>query len=240
MNLTKNEREAEWESIPRDDDGFIRLQFKTPRVITPSKTIEKVSKKKKAVKPFKKGSWKQKLYDYVTEHKFVHSAIKLFHLTKHENIIYMKSEHDMKVRTFSTRVSDKKLDKLSKKYPEGFVLINNMNRQYTRLSFDSYRKLAKVQSIAIEYTVLVMEDGDDEHQKMYDARNHITSINELCREIQYYRNLVDGIIDIQCYACWYSIFKIDFKILVLDQNGDMYTYKDINKFLDAYKIHPLI
>lgn len=152
----------------------------------------------------------------------------------------MKSEHDMKVRTFSTRVSDKKLDKLSKKYPEGFVLINNMNRQYTRLSFDSYRKLAKVQSIAIEYTVLVMEDGDDEYQKMYDARNHITSINELCREIQYYRNLVDGIIDIQCYACWYSIFKIDFKILVLDQNGDMYTYKDINKFLDAYKIHPLI
>lgn len=240
MQLTENERRAEWDSIPRDEDGFIRLQFKNPRVITPSKAVEKVSQKKKSGKPFKKGSWKRKLYDYVTEHKFVHSAIKLFHLTKHENIIFMKSEKDMKVGTFFTRISDKKLAKLAKKYPDGFVLINNMNRQYTRLPFESYKKLAKVQSIGIEYTVLVMEDGDDGYQKMYDARNHIVSINELCREIQYYRNLVDGIIDIQCYACWYSVFKVDFKILVLDQNGDTHTYKDINKFLDDYMIHPLL
>lgn len=240
MQLTDNERRAEWDSIPRDDDGFIRLQFKNPRVITPSKTVEKVSRKKKSDKPFKKGSWKRKLYDYVTEHKFVYSAIKLFHLTKHENIIFMKSEKDTKASTFSTRLSEKKLAKLTKKYPDGFVLINNMNHQYTRLPFESYKKLAKVQSIGIEYTVLVMEDGDDEYQKMYDARNHIVSINELCREIQYYRNLVDGIIDIQCYACWYSVFKVDFKILVLDQNGDTHTYKDINKFLEDYKIYPLL
>ena len=233
-------RREEWDSIPRDEDGFIRLQFRTPRVSTQGTVNKTASKKKKSDKPFKKGSWKRKLYDYVTDHKFLQSAIELFHLTKHENIVFLTSEKDMKTRTFSTRITDKKLTKLAKKYPDGFILINNMNHQYTRLGFDSYRKLAKVQSIGIEYEVLVLEDGSDEYEKVYDFRKQITSINELCRELQYYRNLLDGIIDIQCYACWYSMFKLEFKILVLDQNGDTHTYKDINKFLEDYKIYPLL
>lgn len=206
----------------RDKDGFIHLQWKVKK---PGSTKNKKSKKTKKIK-FKKGSWKDSLYKMISKLRKPKNVDK-FHDKTRQNIIV----HKNKVERSSILTNTKKND---------MVLIDTGYNIYMSLTSSSYEKLGKVRRIAFEYTLKSMEDFDSEYFDVYVDRVVVHSINELCSNLVYFRQLADGIAELQALTCSFTRFELVIRVLVYKDNDNVETYKNINKFIETYNIGPLI
>lgn len=225
-----------------DENGF--------QVLIPKKSVDqqvdtrkKKEKRLKLIKdiknPFKKGSWKYNLFKHLKKFR-ISKFIEDFHFVKLENILIYRKD-DPKAIISKTRFSQKDLEKISNKYEDAFILVNASCNTYIKISLKSYMKLMKIQRLAVDYKVNVMEDGDDEFFEYYSHSVLIDNINDLMDFINYYRQLVNGIGDVQACVCCYSWIEFKVKTLVVFNDGTTETYKgDFNEFLKDFNISPLI
>lgn len=200
----------------RDADGFIHLQWKK----------NKENKKKEKKIKFKKGSWKDRLYKAIINLRKPKNIDK-FHDKTRLNYILHKSKYDIFNKSINTNKND-------------IVLIDIGNNIYMRLSNTSYTKLRKVRRIAFEYKLKSMEDFDDKYFTVYSENIVCHDINSVCNMIVYFREAVDGIAELQALTCSFTRFQFKIKVLVYKDNENVETYNDINKFIEAYDINPLL
>lgn len=218
-----------------DNDGFVQLIKKSPKP-----KDEKPAPKKKIFKnPFKKGSWKSDFFKKFKRTR-VSPHVEDFHFVKMENLLVYRKD-DPKTLISKTRFNLKDLEKISKKYSDSFVLINAFNNTYIKLTLKSYLKLMKVKSIVIEYKVMVQEDGDDEICEYYEADQVISNINELMGFINYFRELINGVGEVQARVCCYTWVEFKVKTLVIKQDGSTKSFKgDFNEVMEYFDIKPLL
>ncbi|MCM1230281.1 MAG: hypothetical protein NC489_09110 [Ruminococcus flavefaciens] len=212
--------------------------------VTKAKTKVKVNREKQTVSskvknPFKKG-WKRQLWKNLREH-MSGRYIRFFHNINFRNfIVYRKSEDgDWKVDVRNTHLSKKEVGML-KDADQANILIGVGDRMYANISAKAYKKLQKVSKIAIQFKLDAWYDGDpiDEPMTVMEDYSTIDNINDLLSYINYHRQCVYGIYEIQAKCCGYTDFAHQFKILVTFQNGDCKTYKgDMNEFLKDFDLY---
>ena len=203
----------------RDSDGFLHLQWK--------KDVEtkKKPKKEKKIK-FKKGSWKERLYKLIKNLRKPKNVDK-FHDKTRLNYILHRSKYDATNEPYNTKKND-------------MVLIDIGNNIYMRLTSSSYTKLGKVRRIAFEYKLRSMEDFDDKYFDVYSESIVCHDISSVCSMLVYFRQAIDGIAELQALTCSFTRFQFKIKILVYKDNDNVETYNNINKFIEAYDIGPLM
>ena len=182
----------------RDSDGFVILE----RIISvpPSNTTpEKISKKEKnPKKPFKKGSWKNWLLKKLRKFKSPPS-VKSFHFSKLTNYVIYQSKK-LKVSEFHVPLDDDMITSLKEK-DECMVLIRGDNHTFFEISLKAYQKLCNVERMIVNYQLIGIEDDDSKVTLMENTRA-ITSINDLMSFINYYRQPVDGVMEVQSNSFW--------------------------------------
>ena len=210
----------------RDTEGFLTLK--------PAKK-DKPKKSKKKPK-FKKGTWKHWLWKKLKSWKSGKS-VEDFHFTRLENLI-IYNDGKPKVKIFSSQYSLDKIRKYQDTYKDAYLLINSTDQMYTRISLKSYLKLMEVDKIAINFRLRARYDCDVEVADVYELDEVIDSINELCRFINYHRQAINGVYEIQSQCCGYTDYEFKFKILVMKRDGSTETYKsDMNDFMKAYGLY---
>lgn len=231
--------------IRYDEDGFQVLIRKSPadKAKAEKKALkEKEKKERKLFKnPFKKGSWK---FDFFKRAKNYRTSANVqdFHFTKCDNLVVYRRD-DPKTIISKSRFNLKELEKIADKYSDSFVLVNAYLNTFLKISVKSYLKLMKVKKIVIEYVVQVQEDGYEEYgfEDFYEATQVIDNINELMSFINYYRNLIHGVGEVQARVCNYTWVNFKVKTLIIKQDGDTKTFKgDFNEVMEYLGIKPLL
>lgn len=224
-----------------DKDGFIQLIKKIDKPEKEKKEQSKETKKdlKDLKNPFKKGSWKARFFKLAKKFRVL-KGVEDFHFVKLDNLLVYRN-NDPKLVISKTRFSVKELEKIAKKYEESYVLINAYSNTFLKLSIKSYLKLIKINKIVIEYTVETQEDGEDDFFEIYTATEIFDNINALMGFINYYRQLIEGVSEIQARVCNYTWVNFKVKTLVVKQDGSTKTFKgDFNEVMKEYGITPLL
>ena len=203
-----------------NDEGFMILEWNKKEEPKPKKV-----KKTKKVK-FKKGSWKDRLYKMICKLRKPKNVDK-FHDKTRQNIILHKSKYDKSNELFNTKKSDT-------------VLIDTGNNIYMSLTSNSYIKLNKIRRVIFEYKLKSMEDFDEKYFDIYTDNVICHDINELCNNLIYFRELIDSIAELQALTCSFTRFQFKIKVLVYKDNETIESYNNINKFIEAYEICPLM
>ena len=222
----------------RDSDGFVILE----RIISvpPSNTTpEKTSKKEKnPKKPFKKGSWKNWLLKKLRKFKSP-SSVKSFHCSKVKNYVIYQSKK-LKVSEFHVPLDDDMITSLKEK-DECMVLIRGENHTFFEISLKAYQKLCNVDRMIVNYQLIGIEDDDDSKVILMENTRVITSINDLMSFINYYRQLVDGVMEVQSNCFGFTQYAYKVKTVVINKDGIPKAFKgDLNEVLEYFHIKPLI
>lgn len=216
--------------IKSQPDEYYRVSVQTEK----EKPVKKVSKN-----PFKKGSWKFSLLKKLKKHHST-SKVSSFHFTKLENIIIYRNSKPKAILS-KKAFSEETLRKMSEKYPDCYILINCRESMYMKLSLKSYLSLMEIDKMVIEYTMKASDDCENETYEIYDNRIVIDNINDLCNWINYYRQLIDGVGEVQAMCCSFTYYKYKVKTLIKKTDGSYETYKgDFNEVLKKYHITPLL
>lgn len=217
---------------PKDygPDGFIHLIPKG----------SKAERKKKSSKnPFKKGSWKHYMYKILKKWKSS-KYVSDFHFVKAENLVIYWNDK-VKVKAFKKAPDKETLQKIQKKYEDSFVLINAGEGVFLRISVTSYLKFMEIDKMEIYLHMKCKDDATDTWFDIADDYKTIDNISELMSFVNYYRQLVHGVEDVQCAVCTFTYVKYDIRTVVLKQDGSAETYKgDFNDFLTEYEFDPLL
>lgn len=199
---------------------------------------EKEPKKKKKKSPkFKKGSWKQWLFKKVKDWKSSR-YVQDFHFTKLENVIIADGKNP-KVLIFKKRLDKDSLKEIKRKVgDDAFILVNATDRMYMRISLSSYKKLMDIDKVGISFRLRAYYDGEEDVMDICQYERVIDNINDLCKYINYHRQGVEGIYEVQAQCCGYTDFAFQYKILVYKTDGNVETYKgDMNDFMKAYDLY---
>lgn len=214
-----------------DKDGFIKL-------IRKSATGEKPEKKSK--KPFKKGSWKAWLFKKLKKWKSS-KHVQDFHFVKQENLIIVGKDGKLKTTLTGHKPDDKLIEKLEKNKKNSFILINCGENIFTKISVKTYLKLMEIDRIAISVTLRCSDDAGEEEFDAYDDEQVFDNINSFLSWVNYYRQLVYGVCEIQSHMCGFMYTRYKAKTLIRKVDGTFETYKgDFNEVLKAYDITPLL
>lgn len=231
----------------RDQDGFVILKRKASEMLKPSK--EKRAKKKKEKEkrtidtkqknPFKKGSWKH--FFWKNAKKFSSNrCVKFFHNINFQNFIVWRDKEDSswEIAVQNGHLGNGFISEL-KNADKANILISVGDQMYAKISPEAYKKLSKVDKIIIQYELKSWADGkEDEPVTILEDYNTIDNINELMSFVNYYRQCIYGVFDVQAKCCWYDIYLYEFKILVTFRNGDCKTYKgDMNDFMKDFDLY---
>ena len=234
----------------KDKDGFHILVRKpveksddTNKVIKAPAPKLKVYEKKRKISikkknPFKKGSWKHQFWKNLREYvsgRFIRN----FHNINFRNFIIWRKYEDSDYQvSMEQRSLDAGFVKELKDSDRANIMISVGDRMYASVSAKAYRKLMKVDKIAIHLKLTGWYDGDDESTTIYEDYTTIDNINDLLSYVNYYRQCIYGVFDIQAKCCWYTSFVPEFKILVTFRNGDCKTYKgDMNEFMKDFDLY---
>lgn len=219
------------------NNDFYRLIPKL-RLPDPPDGHEKHKRKKKKDPPkFKKGGWKHWLYKKL---KNWHSSkfVDAFHFEKRENIL-IACRNDPEVLFFSERIGRGTIKELTKLVgKDAFVLIDAYDKTYLEFSIKSYLKLMKIDKMIISFRLRANNDGV-EIVDVYEREEVIDNINDLARFINYHRQGIEGVYEIQSNCCCYTDYEFRMRIVVMKTDGSCETYKgDMNDFMKAYDIYP--
>ena len=222
--------------MKRDSDGFVILE----RVIatTPSNPVTvKPEKPQDPKKPFKKGSWKNWLLKKLRKFK-APNQVKGFHFTKLTNYVIYQAKK-LKITSFHAQLDSDTISTLKTK-EDCTVLIRGENRTFFELSLKAYQKLCNVDRMIVSYQLIGIEDDDSRSTLMENTRI-ITSINELMNFINYYRQLVDGVMEVQSNCFGFTRYTYKVKTVVVNRDGIPRAFKgDFNEVLEFFHIKPLI
>lgn len=217
--------------MARKDGEFFTLIPKKPA---------KPEKKKKEVKPpkFKKGGWKHWLYKKLKNWKSSR-FVDEFHFEKRKNIL-IAHQRDPEVMFFNKKISKSTLKKLQKLAGKDgvYILVDAYDKMYMRFSVESYLKLMKIDKMIINFHLCADNDGV-ETVDITEREEYITNINDLAAYINYHRQAIEGVYEIQANCSCYTSYDFKFKIVVMKTDGSVETYKgDMNDFMKAYGIYP--
>lgn len=223
----------------RDKDGFIQL---IPKEKTKEEKTEDV--KKSDVNPFKKGSYKHRMFKSLQKHR-VSKWVYGFHHEKAENVVLGVDKKDKpKVIITSKPVGKKDLESDGIQQTNGLaVLINTGHGTYQKIPYDVYKKLKKIEKMSITLRLIAIEDGDDEEDgyEAYAHEYYIDSIGELFRFYLYLRSMVDYIDELSCTLLWYTRVRFKVDTMIQKANGKAEYFKgDFNEFLEKYGIKEMI
>ena len=226
----------------RDSDGFYTLIKRTPE---DRKRVEKEDRQKEKDKrqkgnPYKKGGWKHELFKRLKKRKIDNRRIQEFHFLKSEN--YLISANGEKLKPFNTRMTHSKLEKFSEKHKDAMILIQSgVGGIYTKIPVNTYLRLATIEKMSIKYRMDASYDGDEDMYTVYDLVEDISTIGELMHFINYYRQLIDGVMEIQAACCCYTMFECKVKTMVMFEDGSSMAFKgDLNEVLRYFEFKELI
>lgn len=212
----------------RDENGFIRLT-RTNKKDEDEPKKEKKSKQAKKVK-FKKGSWKHRLYKLLEKWKSSPFVIK-GHFVKLKNLLVVLGK-DGKSIEFTEKLKNKNLDGDVNRY----VLINCYNGIYTRISSKAYKKLCLIDKISISFRL----EGSYDETESYDVYQNefvIDNINDLLSFVNFHRCGIEGVYEMMCSCCTFTLYDYHFKVVVLMRDGTVKTYKsDLNDFMKEFDL----
>lgn len=222
----------------RDKDGFISLVRKTAMpldVKSPSKRHDKPAKH-----PFKKGSWKAWMYKKLTKLR-TPKSVRKFHDTKLSNLVIYRSS-DPKAVISNKRFTEATLDRLAKRHPlDYYLLINTGLNTYIRVSLESYLAMAKIERLTVNMELYARDDYDCDPYLIQEFDYTMFSINELLNFVNYMRQLIDGVAEVQAQCCGFTFHEYKFHTVVLMENGKAHAFKgDFNEVLRWLKIEPLL
>ena len=221
----------------RDEEGFIQLIPKVENKTEKAKLV-----KKSDGNPFKKGSYKYRLFKSLQKHR-TPKWVFGFHHEKAENVILGVDKKD-KPKTIITSkpVGKKELSDAGIQKTTGLsVLVNCGMGTYQRIPYSVYKKFKKIEKMIITIRLETWSDGDDEGEEVYAHQYFIDSIGELMRFYLYLRHLDEYVNDLTASLLWYD--RIKFKIdTMVDKGKDKPEYfkGDFNEFLEKYGIKELI
>lgn len=218
-------------------DGFFQLIRKTPdqqEDKKPPKKKKAKSKepKKKALPKYPKDSWKHAFLKRI-KRMFVSSNVEDFHFTRSENILISFAKKRSVVRASSKRFDRSKIKALLKESDDTSVFVHAMDDTYVRMPAKSYLKLCGVDKIIIDVHFIATPDYRDEVEldcRCYD----ITHINALADFIVQHRAGIYGIYDMEAKCYGFEHPKTETRIMVLRTDNEVETYKNINRFMEAY------
>lgn len=232
----------------KDKDGFHILQRnsigKTNKNLAAQvKDHKEKDHKIKVKKPkvnFKKGGWKwglwRKLQDW-----HISKYTKHFTSTNHQiAVIYHPdgdSDYVIKGRGFIHPSNVKMLETVDK---DCMVLVSVGNGVYMNISLKSYKKLTKLQKVAIHFKLTAYNDYEpDQPMDIVEYDDVFDNINALMGFINYHHQGILGVYDIQAMCIGMTDFVYDFKIMTYSADGKVKTYKgDMNDFMIDYGLRP--
>lgn len=215
---------------------LIRKKEASPTVEPEKKKKEKIQKPPKK-NPFKKGSWKAYLYKLLKKWRSS-KYVEDFHFVKLENIVIYKKDKP-KAILHKKMLSKDEIKRLQDKFPDCYILINSYDNMYSKISLASYLLLMDVDKIAIDFHLQALYDGEDEIYDVYKLNTIYDNINDLMSFINYHRQGIAGVYEVQAQCCCYTDFMFKFKIVVMKRDGTTETYKgDMNEFMTKYKLRP--
>lgn len=219
----------------RDADGFIHLQHKVHDQDRAPKKEKPKAKKVKSPK-FKKGTWRHWLYKKLRDWKSSKFAAD-FHFEKRENIL-IACKKDPEVVFFNRKLDKGTLKELKKLVGnDAFVLVDSYDKTFMQIPIESYLKLMTIEKMIISFRLRANND-DVEIVDVYEREDVIDNINDLAHFINYHRQGIEGVYEIQSNCCCFTTYDFIFKIVVMKVNGEVETYKgDMNDFMKAYGLH---
>lgn len=235
----------------RDQDGFHLLirknatsDSKKPEATKPKlKTIvdhDKQTVHTKIKNPFKKGSWKSQLWKNLQRYN-LGRWIRSFHNVNFQNFtIYRKQEDSDYEVTAHSRELPKTFIQDLKHCDKAHIMIAIGDCMYARIPVKAYKKLLKVEKVVIQFTMDALADGETEQVTLLDEYNVIDNINELLSYVNYRRQGVYGVYELQAKCCGFTEYFYNFRILVTFRDGSCKTYKgDMNEFLKDFDLYQL-
>ena len=226
-----NNLNHEFSKIERNSDGFISLKFIKEKEGFKQKL--KISKPPLRRRKLKK-SW-EKYFKSLISKIVIPKYVKHFHNTKHD-CIYLKPEDHKITGIKKPRLGIRKIYERFNNSEDVMVLVPSGVDTYTKLSLESYHMLSTLSVVHLTYTLRILYDGNDEYDELYTYPVTIYNIESLLQEIQYYRNLVHGIGELQAMVNCYDLMDITFRIVIKFNDGTYCSYKDINDFMKDYEL----
>lgn len=201
-----------------DKDGFYQLEWKSDTLSIPKHEPDE--------KPKKLKGWKKDMLKKLKRAPKP-SCIKKFHNTKLTNL---------KVDEGS-QITFKQNKNKCKPSPKAYILISLGEGIYHRLSVKTYHKLLKINKVMIEFTFLAKDDYSDKAEVLSKSSTIIQSINDLLRFVLWERMRIDAVYEVQAKASVFTDYDFKYRIAVMKSNGELETYRDINKFLANYNLN---
>lgn len=229
MNL--NKINYDFSKFKRNSNGFIFLEFLKDKKKYNSE--EKVPEPQLRRKKLKK-SW-EKYFKSLIAKIVVPKYVKQFHNMK-QDCIYIKSEDQKVTGIKKPRLGISKLYERFKNPKDVSIFVPSGTNTYTKLSLESYHKLSNLSVVHLTYTMRVLYDCTDDYEELYTYPVTIYDIESLLEEIQYYRNLIDGIGELQAMVNNYDLMDIVFRIVIKFKDGTYCSYKNINEFMKDYDL----
>ena len=216
-----------------DKDGFMVLvHYNRPEPATKDEP-----KKDKKKPKFKKGSWKAVLYKLSKRHRS--DNVEDFHFVKLDNLLIYEKDK-VKCLKFNSKLTKKKLESYDQ--DNAFILINCGSSTYSKISVKAYLKLMKVDKIIFRYDLTGYYDGmKNEDFDMMTNDYTLDSINSLCGFLNYFKSLLQGVIEVQSQCFGLTDYKFKIKIMVIMTDGSVKTYKNNEReFLKNFSISNLL
>jgi hypothetical protein len=222
-------------------EQFITLLAKKGARAPKTFEVAKPKKNSKDKKPFKKGSWAHALFKKIKRWKSPKN-VEDFHYTKQENLLVIDKKGKVKTIKFSKKPSEEQITKISEKWKKDTdVLINCGEGIFLRISWKCYLKLIQIDKIAISIQLLCSDDAGEEEFTAYEDDQIFDNINSFLSWVNYYRQLVYGVCEIQSHMCGFMYVKYKAKTLVTHKDGSIHKFKgDFNEVLSEYDFDPLL
>lgn len=216
-----------------DKDGFIQLIRRT-------EPKERKADKDPKKNPFKKGTWKAWLFKKLRKWKSS-KHVQDFHFVKQENLIVINRKGKTKAVMSGGKPDEATLQKLVKNKKDAFVLINCGEGVFIRISVKCYLKLMEIDRIAVSIQLRCSDDSGDEEFDAYDDEQVFDNINSFLSWVNYYRQLVYGVCEVQSHMCGFMYTRYKSKVIIRKVDGSVESYKgDFNEVLSEYGFDPLL
>lgn len=236
----------------KDKDGFYILRRREQRVEPDNQAqtmfaqLEESTapKKQKPKKPKLKKRWMKDLYHKLKDWRPMRqfksfSESRLFNFTLH---VPDGGCFESDVR-FS--IPKRRFVKRYKSSANAMHFIDCGDGMFMKISTEAYLKLLKIDRMILRFTLTGMYDSvvpiteDVDCADLFDHEYVFTHMGELCSFINYHRQLINGIYDIQSACFGFTDYWFDFHIVVKMQDGSVKTYhSNMNDFMKDFGLLP--
>lgn len=214
----------------RDENGFILLKRKSK-----NKNEKENKQKSRLSNPFKMGSRRWCLFKMIKKHKPMSRYSQFHNIDQISYFMARKKDKIFRAIGFKKPLLKRSEITMCK---DDFLMINIGNSTYAKLSVKSYKLLSEIEKMVINYRLIAIDDSGEKYE-VYSKNIIIDSINDLLNWINYYRQLIDGVGEIQADCCSFTYYKYRVSSVVFKTDDRIESYKgDFNDFMKKYDLLP--